>query len=185
LPQEVAMRPARIIATLVCTAALAVTGCTARATQQTASPLPADPPSVTSADPTARLRWLAPPGTKKPPSQPPERQGRLSDVHRDRLPAFSAAGRLASSASAVQPISLSLRQALEPNRYPAACGSTLRHRSGEAAGPGSRSGPAAAGGGRQGEPGRSAAVPGRRPALRSPRSPSCDRARHPAPAPDR
>jgi hypothetical protein len=48
------MRPARIIATVLFTAALAVTGCTARATiQQTASPVSSSAPTVTSADRTA------------------------------------------------------------------------------------------------------------------------------------
>jgi large repetitive protein len=56
------MRPAQIIATVLFTAALAVTGCTARATtHQTASPVSSSPPSVTPTDRTAR-----PTGTTNP-----------------------------------------------------------------------------------------------------------------------
>jgi hypothetical protein len=55
LPQsEVAMRPARIIATIAFTAALAVSGCTARTpSHQTASPGSSASASVTPTHPTA------------------------------------------------------------------------------------------------------------------------------------
>jgi hypothetical protein len=56
------MRPARIIATVLFTAALAVTGCTARATtHQAASTMSSSPPSVTATDRTA-----GPTGTTNP-----------------------------------------------------------------------------------------------------------------------
>jgi large repetitive protein len=61
LHSEVAMRPARIIATVLFTAALAVTGCSARATtHQSAAPVSSGSASVTPTDRTAR-----PPGTTK------------------------------------------------------------------------------------------------------------------------
>jgi hypothetical protein len=62
LQNEVAMRPARIIATVLFTAALAVTGCTARATtHQAATTVSTSPPSVTPTDRTAE-----PTGTTDP-----------------------------------------------------------------------------------------------------------------------
>lgn len=48
------MRPVRIIATVLLAAAVAVTGCTAPTTHQTASPASSGPASVTPADRTAR-----------------------------------------------------------------------------------------------------------------------------------
>ena len=57
------MRPVRIIATAVVVAALAVTGCTSRAADQTAAPGPSGPSSVPTTQPTAATTTLVTAGS--------------------------------------------------------------------------------------------------------------------------